>query len=67
MFIINRSRKSQICHNIVWILLLDELFIILDTFDSFSTMLHVYKARNSKANSLFQACISLDYGKWMIT
>jgi hypothetical protein len=64
MLVINWIRKSQICHNIVLIPLLDEVFKNLDTFDSF--VQHVYRERNSEEYSLSKVGLNMDYGKWMI-
>jgi hypothetical protein len=61
MLVINWIRKTQRCHNILLSPLLDEIFRIIATFDSFSIW-HVYKERNKEANGLSKEGMRLDFG-----
>jgi hypothetical protein len=65
MIVMNWIMKSPKFHNIRRIPILDEVFNILDSFDSFSIR-HVYKERNMEAYSLSKARLSLDHGQWRI-
>jgi hypothetical protein len=45
--------------------LLEEVFRILDTFDS-ASLQHVYTERNKVADKLSKEGVQLDFGRWMI-
>lgn len=66
MTVINWTQKTQKCHNILLLSLLEEIFRILDPFDSFSLQ-HIYRERNSEANLLSKAGIQMGFGQWMIS
>jgi ribonuclease HI len=66
MNVINWSRKTQTCHNIFLLPIVEEIFILLDSFESFS-LRHVYRDQNSVADSLSKAGIQLTFGQWHIT
>jgi hypothetical protein len=46
--------------------LLDEVFKILDLFDSFS-LWHVYRECNLEVDMLSKVGVQMDFGQWMIT
>jgi ribonuclease HI len=66
MLAINWARKSQQCHHIQLLAILEEIFILLDSFDSISLQ-HVYRVHNREADALSKDGLQLDYGKWLIT
>jgi hypothetical protein len=63
--VINWARKTQRCHNIFLLPLLEEVLRILDTFDSFYVW-HVYRECNLDVDSLSKEGIQMGYGKWVI-
>lgn len=65
MMIINWIRKSQLCHNIRLLPLLEEVFIILGTYKNLSIR-HVYRERNRAVDKLSKEGLLLDYGQWKI-
>jgi ribonuclease HI len=65
MVIINWIRKSQKCHNIRLLPLLDEVFLILDTYSNFSIH-HVYRERNRATTNSLRRVFSWLMGKWHI-
>jgi len=66
MNVINWSQKIQHCHNILILPILEEIYNILDTFDSF-VLRHVYRNQNSVADTLSKEGIPLPFGHWHIT
>lgn len=66
MTVINWTQKTQKCHNILLLSLLEEIFKNLDPFDSFSLQ-HIYRERNSEANLLSKAGIHMGFRQWMIS
>jgi ribonuclease HI len=66
MNVINWARKHQICHNIFLIPILEDIFHLLDTFDSL-VISHVYRDRNMVADSLSKAGLQLTLGQWHFT
>jgi ribonuclease HI len=61
MVVINWIRKFQKCHNIKLLPLLEEVFIILDTYTNFSTR-HVYRERNRETDKLSKEGTHLAHG-----
>jgi hypothetical protein len=66
MTIINWARKTQQCHNLQLQNLLEEVFRILDNFDSFCVQ-HVYKECNMEADSLCKPKLEMGFGQWLIS
>jgi ribonuclease HI len=58
MNVVNWVRKAQRCQNILLQPLLDEIFIYLNSFDSFSVK-HIYREHNTEADSLSKDGIQL--------
>jgi ribonuclease HI len=61
MVVINWIKKSQKCHNIRLLPLLEEFFIILDTYTNFS-ICHVYREINREADKLSKEGSHLTHG-----
>jgi ribonuclease HI len=64
--VINWVRKSQKCHNIQLLPLLEEIFRFMDTFDSLCVW-HVYREHNMDADMLSKAGLQMGMGQWMIS
>jgi ribonuclease HI len=66
MNVINWTRKHQTCHNIFLCPILEEIFSLLDTFDTV-VISHVYRDMNLVADSLSKEGLLLSQGQWHIT
>jgi ribonuclease HI len=66
MNVINWARKHQTCHNIFLCPILEEIFRLMDTFDTL-VISHVYRDRNMVADSLSKEGLLLSLGQWHIT
>jgi ribonuclease HI len=66
MNVINWTRKHQTCHNIFLCPILEEIFRLLDTFDTV-VISHVYRDKNLVADSLSKEGLQLSQGQWHIT
>lgn len=65
MNVINWTRKHQTCHSIFLCPILEEIFRLLDTFDTV-VISHVYRDRNLVADSLSKEGLQLLQGQWHI-
>jgi hypothetical protein len=63
--VINWVRKTQKCHNIQLITLLEDIFILLGAFDMVCVR-HVYRELNMAADSLYKEGLQLGLGQWII-
>lgn len=63
MVVINWVNKTQRCHNIRLLPILEEVFIILVSYENYS-MWHVYSERNMATDPLSKAGLQLDIGQW---
>jgi len=66
MLAINWARKSQQCHNIQFLSILEEVHRLVATFDII-TFYHVYGDLNREANTLSKSGLQMAYGKWTIS
>jgi ribonuclease HI len=66
MNVINWARKHQICHNIFLIPILEDIFRMMDVFDSL-VISHVYRDRNMVADTLSKDGLQLTLGQWHFT
>jgi ribonuclease HI len=66
MNVINWTRKHQTCHSVFLSPILEEIFRLLDTFDTV-VISHVYRGRNLVADSLSKEGLHLLQGQWHIT
>jgi ribonuclease HI len=66
MIAINWIRKAQNCQNLLLLPLLEEIFRLLDSYDTFCVK-HVYREHNYVADSLSKAGIHLPFGQWKIS
>lgn len=60
MVVLNWIRKTQQCHNIRLLPILEEAFITLASCENYSVQ-HVYMERNTAANALSKAGLQLDF------
>jgi hypothetical protein len=63
--VINWVQKTQKCHNIQLITLLEEIFIFLGAFDMVCVR-HVYRELNMDVDSLYKEGLQLGLGQWII-
>jgi len=63
---INWAKKHQSCHNIFLCSILEEIFRLMDTFDTL-VISHVYRDMNMVADSLSKEGLQLSLGQWHIT
>jgi ribonuclease HI len=66
MNVINWARKHQICHNIFLSPILEDIYRLMDIFDTL-VISHVYRDRNMVADSLSKYGLQLSLGQWHIT
>jgi hypothetical protein len=66
MNVINWTNKKQFCHNIFLFPILEEIHILLDTFDTV-TISHVYRDRNMTSDTLSKEGLQLLQGQWHVT
>jgi ribonuclease HI len=58
-------KKSQHCHNILLLPILEEVYGLVDSFDAFFIQ-HVYRERNMVVDQLSKAGIHMEQGQWHI-
>jgi ribonuclease HI len=66
MNVINWARKLQQCHNIFLLPILEDIFRLLEEFDTV-VISHVYRNMNVVADALSKAGLPLTLGQWHIT
>jgi len=66
MNVINWTSKHQNCHSILLSPIMEEIYRLLDTFDTL-VIAHVYRDRNMVADSLSKEGLQLQQGQWHIT
>jgi hypothetical protein len=65
MVVINWIKKTQKWHNIRLLPILEEVFIILASYESYYVR-HVYTERNIATDVLSKESLQLDFGQWQI-
>jgi ribonuclease HI len=66
MNVINWTSKVQICHNILLMPILEEIFRFMATFHSV-VLKHVYMIQNFVADALSKAGMQLFFGQWHVS
>ena len=66
MNVINWTRKHQTCHSVFLSPILEEIFRLLDTFDTV-VISHVYRGDNLVVDSWSKEGLHLLQGQWHIT
>jgi ribonuclease HI len=66
MNVINWARKHQICHKIFLSPILEDIYRLMDIFDTL-VISHVYRDMNMVADSLSKDGLLLSLGQWHIT
>jgi len=65
MVVLNWIRKSEVCHNIRLVPLLDEVLTILNSYSQFSVC-YIYREYNKMADKLSKEGTQLVPGQWKI-